>query len=72
MVTIKEKRTGKLMTVSRQYAEVFLRLGKHVKVEREKEEPLRKIVADTAIEKANKPKPTARKRAKKTSRKKAN
>ena len=70
MVTIKEKRTGKLMTVTRQYAEIFLRLGKHALVEREKPSPKRITTEDTVVEKTEKPTAAARKRAKKTARKK--
>lgn len=51
MVTIKENRTGRIVKVGRQFANVFIRLGTHTKVEVAATNPTRKVAAETVIDK---------------------
>lgn len=51
MVTIKENRTGRIIKVGRQFANVFIRLGTHTKVDPTATKPIRKVVAEIVVEK---------------------
>lgn len=51
MVTIKENRTGRIIKVGRQFANVFIRLGTHTKVDPTATKPTRKVVAEIVVEK---------------------
>lgn len=51
MVTIKENRTGRIIKVGRQFANVFIRLGTHTKVDPTATKPTRKVPDEIVVEK---------------------
>ena len=70
MVTIKENRTGRITKVSRQFANVFIRLGTHARVEAADTRPTRKVAAEIVVEKRGDPTESVAPKRKYTRRKK--